>query len=396
MATVDTIPVSAPTVESTSAPTLVLLTAMPQEQIVAICEHLSAAFTPDEILVAAPEPLALQPNSPLHVVSAPQSRPWWTLTAADFVHIAQLVYTHNASTALLLGPESDSLAPQALRALADAVLADCDLAVPSYELPPHAGLVNSAILYPLSRALFATRPRFPLAIDLGLSARMAARLALPAQRLVNLKQSEAPLWPLSEAASAAFSIGEVPAGVRVMPQPAEPDLNTILPLILSSLFADIEAKAPYWQRPRQLPPARSPIASPHTDRDAASDTASMVQAYKLGYGNLLEIWSLVLPPNTLLELKRLSLLEASEFNLPHALWARIIYDFLMAWRLRTLNRSHLLGAMIPLYLAWVASHIHNTLSGSTTEQHIEAAVSAFESEKPYLVARWRWPDRFNP
>lgn len=396
MATANPIPVPAPAEEPTSAPTLVMLAAMPQEQVEATCAHLAEVFAPDEILVAAPESLAPQAKSPLRVIAAPQARPWWTLTAADFVHTAQLVQTHGASAALLLGPEADSLAPEALRALADAVTAGIDLAVPSYELPPHAGLVNSAILYPLGRALFATRPRFPMAIDLGLSARMAARLALPAQRLVNLKQSEAPLWPLSEAAAAAFHVGEVAAGKRVIPQPAEPDLNTILPLILSSLFADVEAKAPFWQRPRPLPPARSPIASSRSEGDAASDTASMVQAFKLGYGNLLEIWSLVLPPNTLLGLKRLSQLEAAEFTLPHNLWARIVYDFLVAWRLRTLNRSHLLGAMIPLYLAWVASHIHNTLNGSTAEQHVEAAAGAFESEKPYLVARWRWPDRFNP
>jgi glucosylglycerate synthase len=396
MATADPIPVSAPAEEPTSAPTLVLLAAMPQEQIEATCAHLAEVFAPDEILVAAPESLASQAHTPLRVIAAPQSHSSWTLTAADFVHTSQLMQAHGATAALLLGPEADSLAPAALRALADAIAGGRDLAVPSYELPPHAGLVNSAILYPLSRALFATRPRFPLAVDLGRSARMATRLALPAQRLVTLKQSEAPLWPLSEAAAAAFNVSEVPAGKRVIPQPSEPDLNTILPLILSSLFADVEAKAPFWQRPRPLPPAHSPIASSRTDHDTASDTASMVQAFKLGYGNLLEIWSLVLPPNTLLGLKRLSQLEAQEFDLPHALWARIVYDFLIAWRLRTLNRSHLLGAMIPLYLAWVASHIHNTLSGSTTEQHVEAAASAFESEKPYLVSRWRWPDRFNP
>jgi hypothetical protein len=30
------------------------------------------------------------------------------------------------------------------------------------------------------------------------------------------------------------------------------------------------------------------------------------------------------------------------------------------------------------------------------EAHIEALAAAFETDKPYLVSRWRWPDRFNP
>jgi hypothetical protein len=63
---------------------------------------------------------------------------------------------------------------------------------------------------------------------------------------------------------------------------------------------------------------------------------------------------------------------------------------------RTINRGHLLGALIPLYLAWVASHINITASGTNPERHIEAVAAAFEADKPYLVSRWRWPDRFNP
>jgi hypothetical protein len=80
--------------------------------------------------------------------------------------------------------------------------------------------------------------------------------------------------------------------------------------------------------------------------------------------------------------------------MPDNLWARIIYDFLVAYRLRTINRGHLLGALIPLYLAWVAGHINVTSSGIPAERHIEAVAAAFEADKPYLVARWRWPDRF--
>jgi hypothetical protein len=55
----------------------------------------------------------------------------------------------------------------------------------------------------------------------------------------------------------------------------------------------------------------------------------------------------------------------------------------------------LLGALIPLYLAWVAGHINITAAGTSSERHIEAVAVAFEADKPYLVSRWRWPDRFN-
>jgi hypothetical protein len=130
--------------------------------------------------------------------------------------------------------------------------------------------------------------------------------------------------------------------------------------------------------------------------DAAAYIAPMLQAFHLAYTNLQEIWSLVLPPNTLLGLKRLSLTDGAAFRMPESLWARIVYDFLLAHRLRTINRGHLLGALIPLYLAWVASHINVVSSGVEPERHIETMATAFEVEKPYILSRWRWPDRFNP
>jgi hypothetical protein len=37
-----------------------------------------------------------------------------------------------------------------------------------------------------------------------------------------------------------------------------------------------------------------------------------------------------------------------------------------------------------------------TRDRAAAEERIETLARAFESDKPYLVSRWRWPDRFNP
>jgi len=36
------------------------------------------------------------------------------------------------------------------------------------------------------------------------------------------------------------------------------------------------------------------------------------------------------------------------------------------------------------------------LGAPIVEERIEALCLRFEAEKPYLIARWRWPDRFTP
>ena len=393
MATANPIPDDTSTAEHPAANLLVLATAMPPEQFQGVLINLGEAFSAESVIVATQSELAAAARTPLRVIPTPQSSAAWTLKPADFIHAYEAGREHEVRAVLILGPGADSLSPLVLRGLADAVQnAATDLAMPHYTLPPNTGLINSAILYPLTRALFAAQARFPLAVDLGLSMRMAERLAMAAQRCVN--QSDALLWPVNEVVAAGFSGDEIDAGPRAVPQPADIDINAILALVTGSLFGDIEAKAAIWQRPRRPPIMRRPNQD-SVPTGSTADVAHMVEAFRLAHANLQEIWSLVLPPHSLLLLKRFSAVEPAAFRMPDNLWARIVYDFLIAYRLRTINRGHLMGALIPLYLAWVAGHINITASGTAPERHIEAVAAAFEADKPYLVARWRWPDRFN-
>jgi hypothetical protein len=289
-------------------------------------------------VIAAQEQLAVNAHVNLRIIAAPQSSAAWTLKPADFVNAHEIGREQQVRAILMLGPGALSLKPQALRELADAALSgSIDLAIPHYTLPPHAGLINSAILYPLTRALFATRTRFPLTIDLAFSMRMAERLASVGKRFVAANQDDALLWPVNEATVAGFAMDEVEVGTRSVPQPSDTNINTILALVTGSLFADIEAKAAFWQRPRRLPPLQRQVAEIAL-ADGTADVPRMVEAFRLANSNLQEIWSLVLPPNSLLALKRISVLDAAVFRIPENLWARIIFDFVLAYRLRTINR----------------------------------------------------------
>jgi hypothetical protein len=387
---------SSPTTAVTSG-LLVSLVPLPPDALETMLANLALAFPDETVLVATPDaapqhssdsPLRIIPYTVTTVSTSP-----WILTASDYLNTYKIAQENNATGCVLLGAEAQSLHPEAIRALAKSALQN-DVSMAHYDLGPREGLVNSAILYPVTRALFGTRPRFPLGIDIGLSVRMAERLATVAQRFTAIQQNDAYVWPLSEAASAGFSVAEVDVGSRTIPQPLTPDLNTLLAQITGSLFADVDTKAAFWQRARGVQPPQTvngsvPIAEP-------ADIASMLEAFRFAYTNLHEIWSLVLPPNSLLGLKKLSLMHPENFRMPDNLWARIVYDFILAYRLRTINRGHLLGALTPLYLAWAASHLTLISTGTAPEKHIQDVAVAFETDKPYLVSRWRWPDRFNP
>jgi hypothetical protein len=128
------------------------------------------------------------------------------------------------------------------------------------------------------------------------------------------------------------------------------------------------------------------------------DVHGMLESFRLGAQNLQDVWGLILPPTTLLELRRLARLPQDQFRLPDQLWVRIVYDFTLAHRLQTISRDHLLRSITPLYLGWIASYVLETQTAGLVEvdSRIERLSKAYEDNKSYLVSRWRWPDRFNP
>lgn len=394
-------------IESTavSGKLLVMLTPMPHDLIELTLESLGRTFSGQEIVVGAPDlshetvenVVAKYRN--IHFVSdklEAQHSGSWMLTAADYFNLYKTAKQIGSAGCLLLGSEAHSLSGDALLGLAGKVGGGADLVVPRYETAPMEGVVNSALLYPVTRAVFGSRARFPLAIDLGLSMRMAERLAAAAQKFTAVSQNDAIVWPVAEAATANFSVVEVEVGRRIFPQPGTGDLNTLLAQVTSSLFAEVETHAAFWQRTRAGSGVAPTSISVPPSADAFPDVEPMIESFQLAYKNLHEIWSIVLPPNSLLALKRLSQMPSESFRMSSSLWARMVYDFVLAYRLRTINRGHLLGALTPLYLAWVASHILLVQGGLDPEKHIEEVAQAFETDKAYLVSRWRWPDRFNP
>src|SRR5205823_11272898 len=124
----------------------------------------------------------------------------------------------------------------------------------------------------------------------------------------------------------------------------------------------------------------------------------LIDSFQLGARNLLEVWGAILPPSTLVELRKLARPGAGGFRMPDEMWARIIYDFALAHRLRTINRDQMLRAMTPIYLGWVASYAIELENASREDvvARLESLGAADESNNSYFVSRWRWLVRVNP
>ena len=161
MATANTVSNAQTTATAVRADLLIFVAPMPPEQLESIFEHLAAEFQGEELLVATPNDATGTTHPELRVVPVQATNAVWPIGAVDYVNAVHVARENEAKTILMLGPGADSLSPAALRGLVNSISeSKSDFAVPHYSLPPNAGLVNSAIIYPLTRALFASFGKF--------------------------------------------------------------------------------------------------------------------------------------------------------------------------------------------------------------------------------------------
>jgi hypothetical protein len=274
-----------------------------------------------------------------------------------------------------------------------------DLVAPCYTRQKMEGLLNRSILSPLHRALYGEYLENPMGPDFGLSGKLAQLvLGQDSSRRRGLERS-ALASIASAAASGSFQVCESHLGVRTQRPTDWANLSALLAEVLGVTFLEMEGRATHWQSVRGSKTVpRFGAAEALTPDVTAVDVQSMIESFQLGTRNLQDVWGLILPPTTLLELRRLSRLTEDQFRMQDQLWARIVYDFALGHRLRLISRDHLLRSFTPLYLGWIASYAleMQTAGPAEIDARIERLSKTYEDSKSYLVSRWRWPDRFNP
>jgi hypothetical protein len=273
-----------------------------------------------------------------------------------------------------------------------------DMVVPYFARHKLDGAISKGIVYPLTRALYGKRVRQPLGSVFALSGRLVERFL--ARRVWDIEVSalSADARAVSEAICADFALCQAFLGPAEHAASASPlDLSSILAAVLGSVFDEMNHNVSYWQKVRGSEPVRwfgTPVEI--ADNPPPVDAHKMWESFRLGCRTLQDVWSAVLPPATLLALKYLARDDAA--TLADDLWARIVYDFALGYRLHVMNRGHLLRALTPLYLGWLACFVREMSAAPSqdVERRVQQLSMVYEAQKPYLISRWRWPDRFNP
>lgn len=319
---------------------------------------------------------------------------------AEALHVTlQVARQASARACLMLSPDFTTLPPAWIEELAAPILQQgFDFVLPLYPRHKFDGAITSSIVRPLVRALYGRRVKQPMGAEYAFSSQLVERYLGLKVWGTDLARFGTDIWTTTCAMAGAFKMCHVHLGAKLQSR-AQADLGTTLDQVLGALFEDMVQNAHVWQRVRGSL-AILDLGSPSADipPPVSLDHNKLVESFRLGLRNLHDVWALVLAPATLLELRRAADAAPEQFTLPDVVWCRALFDFALGYRLRTMNRNHLLAAFLPLYLGWLGSFVRQMQSASDgqAEERVEELCRSYESEKPYLMSRWRSPDRFNP
>lgn len=271
-----------------------------------------------------------------------------------------------------------------------------EVVYPAYDRGRLEGMLSTALVYPLTRALYGLRLRQPSGGEAALSLALARDLLQETDWRRDPYGAGTDAWLVAEVLAERRRVCQ--AWIGQPPAPREMDASQAIATLVGPVFREMERRAERWQRIEGSVPVPSfGRANVLADDPARLDVSSFVATFLLGMRELEAIWGLVLPPATRLALRRVGA-DARELHLGDSLWARIVYDFAVAWTTRPVERHQLLASLTPLYLGWVAGFVNDVrgADAAATDARIESLCAAFEVEKPYLIRRWRWPDSFSP
>jgi hypothetical protein len=289
------------------------------------------------------------------------------------------------------------LEPSSIERLIAPILNDeCDYVSPYYARRVNEGAITRAIVYPAYRALYGPRLRQPAAGEFGCSAALVTHYLGQEFWEADRASAGVDLFLAVAAAAGGFRLREAPFGPRRSTRESPVDLSTALTQVVGALFSEIDRHVDVWQRVRGS--TRVPLTGeePIVAREAAPMAVEpLIESFRLGYRELREIWTWVLPPRTIVELRKLTELPPDRFRIDDRLWATVVYDFAVGWNTRAVPADHLLRSLTPLYMGWLASFIGavGASDADAVAQRVEQGCQAFEAEKRYLIARWRWPER---
>ena len=311
-----------------------------------------------------------------------------------FRTVFEIAKTLDAKACAVVDSDLRSITPEWIELLVKPVLeGGFDYVAPLYHRHKFDGTITNSIVYPLTRALYGRRVRQPIGGDFGFSGEMARFYLTKEVWESDVARFGIDIWMTTTALTNGFKVAQSFLGAKIH-DAKDPgaDLSDMLYQVVSATFELMENYSAAWMPVRGSEPVATfgfeyAVGLEHVN----VNTARMLHIFREGIRNLRGIWVDILGSGDLHEVERLGDLDDVAFRFPASLWARVVYDYAIAFHRRKMPTAHLIKSLTPLYIGKTASFIleAENMSQQEAEAEIEKLCMEFESKKDYLNSSWK-------
>jgi hypothetical protein len=299
-----------------------------------------------------------------------------------------------------------------------------DFVAPLYARHKHDGTITNSVTYPLTRALYGLRIRQPIGGDFGVSGDLVRRYLEAPGWTPDVSKFGIDIWMTTTALAGGFAVCQTRLGAKVH-DPKDPgaDLGPMFRQVVGTILRLAVANESDWrdvrgshdvpaygfERHADPPPLEINVLRLLSEFHAASLTMEPTWRGAFAPATADEIMALAAeagevatairdklgmdqpgaePPSTAAMAE-----VASSFRFPDDLWARLIYDLIVAARDYPDLVDGRVAALVPIYFGRTASFVAENRDFTTdrAESQVERQAREFERLKPYLVQRWDAP-----
>jgi hypothetical protein len=298
-----------------------------------------------------------------------------------------------ADAVAVFDPEVTSITPDWVAALVRPVREHrFDFVVPMYPRDPLDSPLVTQLLRPLIRSSYGHQIREPLAGEFACSGRFAAHCVEQPVWDSDSMQYGIDLWITAAALAGPFRSCQVALGPRVLGSGRpRPRLSDLFEQVVGSAFRCLELFADAWLNSTGSQPLATLGAfADGTSEAVVRDGAQMAESFSRDVRDLDSVLQQIVTPETLAGVRAIAEAEPAQLLYPDGLWVATVHEFLVGYHAAVIQRSHILQALVPLYLGRAASFLnqHAGSPAEAAEQALESLCVQFETSKAALVERW--------
>jgi glycosyltransferase involved in cell wall biosynthesis len=305
-----------------------------------------------------------------------------------------------AKAIVMVDADLTSITPQWVQFLIEPLYMGHDYVIPIYVRHKYDGTITNNIAYPLTRVLYGLRTRQPIAGDFGLSGKLARAYLTEKTWDDNVSEFGIDIWMTTIAISRGFQVCQTFMGAPKSHRAKDPgaELGPMFYQVVGTIFSLAVDFEYLWKYSAESLPTNIfgfGLGVREEPPPVRVDSGRLLKSFVQGLIKHWKIWTRVIAPLNLDDLNKLQKMSADKIKVSADLWARILFDFIVAYRDRLIERSELLNALIPIYYIRTLAFVNDTRDMGTkeAEDFLEEECRIMEEEIYYLIAKWNQTPR---